>query len=110
MFNWLSISKGKFVELTFNNETILNCIKYDDNGKCIDYKNGCNIKNGQCICNSRLITIVIILSVLIIMIIITFILVYIKKRNYIRQLQEIENQFNNAKTFWKTINYKKSIK
>ncbi len=95
----LSMSKGKCVELTYINETILDCIKYDDNGKCIDCNNGCYIKNGNCICNSRLITILIILSVLIIIIIITFILVYIKKRNHITQLQEAENQFNKQKQF-----------
>ncbi len=54
MYNWgLSMSKGKCVELTFINETILDCIKFVDNIKWIDCNNGCNIKNGQCICNSR---------------------------------------------------------
>ena len=57
------MSKGKYVELTFINETILDCINYDYNEKCINCNNGCNIKNGKCICNSRLITILIILSI-----------------------------------------------
>ena len=66
------MSKGKCVELTFINETILDCIKFDDNGKCIDCNNGCNIKNGKCIFNSRLIIILIILSILIILLLLLF--------------------------------------
>ena len=95
-YSGLSIVNQKCINATFINETIPNCIQYNDNGKCIDCKKNCYIKNGECICNSRIITIFVLLSALILMIVIAFILIYIKKRNEIRELQAREDERNKS--------------